>query len=231
MFAFDFKCTCKKSLRSKGLYNRVRLVLDMETYYYMVTEYMHCTCGRTYAAWEKRTMDQLPYALLVKFPAILTYKYTCDISVISMLRSRTLGNSSTAIQNSLCEIHSEYWLKRHTEYLHDCMKHKESFINFNQTQPIIYERANQFKVLPCGKWFLAAYARDVFSRLPSLKASITSVFGDVIKTDSTKNILRKLAGDSRNPASWVTNVENEYGAILQCVLTSSEANTLIATNG
>ena len=36
--------------------------------------------------------------------------------------------------------------------------------------------------------------------------------------------MRKLAGNARRTATWVTNVSNEYGAILQCVLTSSESN-------
>ena len=84
LFSFDFKCSCKKSVRSKGVYNRVRLVLDIESYYYMVTEYMHCTCGKTYAAWDKCMLDQLPYALRVKFPAVLTHKYTCDVCCITV---------------------------------------------------------------------------------------------------------------------------------------------------
>ena len=120
-------------------------------------------------------------------------------------------------------MHSEAWMKRHTSYLYDCAKHSEGLQNFNQNTTT-YDKAESFKVLPCGKWFLAAYARDVFSRLEFIKSSITSIFGDILKIDSTKNILRKLAGDAKDSASWVTNVGNEHGAILQCMLTASEAN-------
>lgn len=36
------KCSEPSSLRSKGLYNRVRLVLDNQDYYYLAAEYMDC---------------------------------------------------------------------------------------------------------------------------------------------------------------------------------------------
>ena len=37
-----------------------------------------------------------------------------------------------------------------------------------------------------AKWFLAAYVRDVWSRLPALKDAVTSTFGTILKIDSTK---------------------------------------------
>lgn len=36
--------------------------------------------------------------------------------------------------------------------------------------------------------------------------------------------MRKLAGDAKSSASWGTNVGNEYGGIVQCVVTNSESN-------
>eukprot|EP00111_Clytia_hemisphaerica_P013235 TCONS_00038870-protein len=71
---------------------------------------------------------------------------------------------------------------------------------------------------------MAAYVRDVWSRDDASKAQITSVFGDILKIDSTKKILKKLAGEARGTATWVTNVSNEYGGVLQSVLTSTESN-------
>lgn len=55
-------------------------------------------------------------------------------------------------------------------------------------------------------------------------AEVTSVFGEILKIDSTNKVLKKLSGDANNSATWVTNMGNEYGAILQCVVTSSESN-------
>ena len=53
--------------------------------------------------------------------------------------------------------------------------------------------------------------RDVWARLDTCKSQITSTFGNILKIDSTKKILRKLSGKVRHTASWVTNVSNSYG--------------------
>ena len=84
--------------------------------------------------------------------------------------------------------------------------------------------ADHFRVLSRTQWFIAAYTRDVWTRLNSSKAETTGVFGEILKIDSTKKILKKLAGEAKNTATWVTNVRKEYGAILLCVVTSSESN-------
>ena len=51
--------------------------------------------------------------------------------------------------------------------------------------------------------------RDVWSRLPALKAAVTSTFGEILKVDSTKKVCRKLQGASVNMVAWATNVGNE----------------------
>ena len=70
---------------------------------------------------------------------------------------------------------------------------------------------------------LDVYTEDVRSRLPQLKAAITSTYGSVIKIDSTKKICRKLAGAAAGTATWQTNVGNEKGEVLLSVVTDSEA--------
>ena len=65
---------------------------------------MNCRSIKTYSAWDQR--------IITKLPAILTHKYAVDKFVISFLWSRTLGNSQTALQNCVFELHSEHWLKR-----------------------------------------------------------------------------------------------------------------------
>jgi hypothetical protein len=64
--------------------------------------------------------------------------------------------------------------------------------------------------------------RDVWIRLAILKASATSVYGNVLKIDSTKKITKKLQGFAANSATWCTNVGNENGAVLLSFLTTSE---------
>ena len=67
--------------------------------------------------WDNRLLDQLPYAMQCKFPAALTYKYAVDKSLLTLLRSRTLGNSPSAIQASISELYSENWIQRGTMHM------------------------------------------------------------------------------------------------------------------
>ncbi|EFX65479.1 hypothetical protein DAPPUDRAFT_333147 [Daphnia pulex] len=72
--------------------------------------------------------------------------------------------------------------------------------------PAQYEAPPVFKTPQTQKWFLAAYVRDVWSRLETLKGSATSIYGSILKIDSTKKITIKLQGTSANSVSWCTNV-------------------------
>ena len=58
MWRVDFHCpSCspQQSLRSKGLYNHVRLVLDLREFYYLAGEYMDCRgCNGTFISWDVR---------------------------------------------------------------------------------------------------------------------------------------------------------------------------------
>ena len=71
-------------------------------------------------------------------------------------------------------------------------------------------------------WLMTVYAQDIFSRVPQLLATCTSIFGDVLKIDSTKKVCKKLRGAAAGSASWCTNVGNEKGEVLVSVLTESE---------
>ena len=71
-----------------------------------------------------RMLSQLTEDVRMQFPAILTRKYTCDLAIIALLRSRTLGNSPTALRNSIREIHFGEWLKKQLVYTSACERHK-----------------------------------------------------------------------------------------------------------
>lgn len=226
---WDVLLTCpacnipERTLQSKGLYTRVRLVLDIKDYYYLAAEYHYCkACKGTFIAWDNRILDCLPDGIRLKFPVVLTYKYACDQAVISLLRSRTLGNSPGALQNRLREIHSDEWMGKVVSYLNDCKRHQTSSHLFHQPS-VEYQKAPELRDVPTAKWFLACYVRNVYSRLELLKAVTTSVYGTVMKLDSTKKITKKLQGYDANTASWVTNVGNEKGQVLNSVITTSES--------
>ena len=226
LWQIDFRCShCStpQSLQSKGLYHHIRLVLDVKDMYYLAAEYMYCkVCDGTFLAWDHRMLDQLTEGVRACFPVILTRKYACDRAVVTLLRARTLGNSPTALRHNLQELHSEEWLRRQLRYLADCERHRTGLQRFNQP-PTEYAAAAPFPAFPTARWFLAAYVRDVCSRLPALLAQATSVYGSVLKIDSTKKICKKLQGSTANTASWATNVGNERGEVVISVLTESES--------
>ena len=138
------------------------------------------------------------------------------------MRSRPLGNSSSAMQSNIQELHSQAWLWRVLSYTSDCDRHRKGVLSMMQPLPV-YERPPSFKRLPTAAWFRLTYVRDVYSRIDVLKAAATSVYGTILKIDSTKKICKKLQGLAANKASWATNVGNERGEIVQSVLTSSES--------
>ncbi|KAK3720983.1 hypothetical protein QZH41_018540, partial [Actinostola sp. cb2023] len=226
MWGVDFSCpNCaeKRWLRSKGLYNRVRLVLDNQEFYYLAAEYMDCNaCKGTFIAWDNRMLNQLSDGVRARFPVILTRKYACDKSIVTLLRARTFGNSPAALQNNIQELHSQQWLQKTLSYLTDCERQRKALSALGHTQAVNFEVVPSIQNFPSAKWFLAAYVRDVYSRLPDLLAQATSIYGKILKVDSTKKICKKLQGHSVGSASWVTNVGNEKGQIVQSVLTASE---------
>ena len=66
---------CKKLLTKAGLYRTIRRVLDIDSWYFMATEYLECSrCQRKVVGWSQEVMDQLEPGQLAQFPAVLTYK-------------------------------------------------------------------------------------------------------------------------------------------------------------
>ena len=217
------RCGVHESLRSKGLYNHVRLVMDLKDYYYVAGGYMECrACSGIFIAWDPRILNQLATGVRARFPVLVTCKYACDQSVIALLHSRTLGNSPTALRNTLHEIHSEEWLRNQLAYLTRCQRNKNSYQSLHLPVPE-YQKPLPFPPFPTSKWFLAAYVRDVWSRMDDLLAAATSTHGSILKIDLTKKICKKLQGADANTASRATNVGNERGEVLMTVLTTSEA--------
>ena len=70
MWQVDFKCpSCAHPLHSKGIYHRIRKVLDIKDYYYLAAEYMECQrCHGMYVAWDGRMLDQLAAGVRAQFP-------------------------------------------------------------------------------------------------------------------------------------------------------------------
>ena len=152
------RCGEHKSLRSKRLYNHVRIVKDVKDSYYVAGKYMDCrACSGTYISWDSRILGQLSDGVRARFPVLMTRKYACDQIVIALLHSRTLGNSPTALRNTLHEIQSEEWLRRQLDSLSCCLRHQKSMKALNLPIPD-YPKPTPFPPFrqPNGFWLLTS---------------------------------------------------------------------------
>ncbi|XP_061879476.1 uncharacterized protein LOC133631310 [Entelurus aequoreus] len=215
---------CKHKLTGCGLYKTLRKVLDLSDWYYMATEYLEChACHKKYAAWASNIVMQLSTAKQAEFPAILTYKSSCDKKVIWQMQARTQGNSATRLRSHLVAEHSREWQTRALGYL-EVMDRFRSVCSF----PLPRACIPPMRPLPSVSWLLSVYVREVLPRMEHTKARITSTFGSILKIDSTKKMTKKLAGEAAGTAAWVTNVGNELGQVLMSVLTAAEGDGLLA---
>ncbi|XP_037094548.1 uncharacterized protein LOC119114560 [Pollicipes pollicipes] len=109
---------------------RLRKVLDLRAGYWLATEVLSCPSCRpikVYTAWDERLIRQLDVAHQLQFPAVLTYKLTCDKAVVRLLRERTLGNSPTQLMKQVAEQVSEDHLSRMLLYMSDCSMRSAAF--------------------------------------------------------------------------------------------------------
>ena len=76
-------------------------------------EFWTCNCGKTYLSTTHGLIDHPPTHIQEQFPAVLTYKYGIDDNtVISLMNSRTCGNSAHALKNTMSEMHGEGWIRK-----------------------------------------------------------------------------------------------------------------------
>ena len=106
----------------------------------------------TIIAYNQRILQHMPFTLRAKFPAVLMRQYACDSSVVSMLRSRKLGNSPSSLQSTLSELHTEEWLRRFAKYLRECVLHSKGVLAGTMQD---YQKEEGFKEIPKSQWFLA----------------------------------------------------------------------------
>ncbi|CAL8340966.1 unnamed protein product [Boreogadus saida] len=76
--------------------------------------------------------------------------------------------------------------------------------------------------LPLAQWFETVHSNDILSHLDEMKGVITFTYGRILKMDSTKKITKNLAGGIGDSAAWMSNIGNEFGQVLNSVLTSGE---------
>ena len=96
-----------------------------------------------------------------------------------------MGNSVSRLSNQLQELHGERWYAKYLIFLEHC----ESYTKLNISLPGI-SKVPRTPKLPSVKWLMSVYVKDVLQRMEEIKAQITSVFGKVLKLDSTKKVIK-----------------------------------------
>lgn len=216
----------KEELTSAGLHQRIRQVITTTTSYFIAAEYLACkSCKRKVISWSKNIVSQLDVGHQIQFPCLLASKLACDMEVVRQMRQRGLGNSSSQIQKKLEEQHAETWLQKSILFMSHCRGFARA-ASTGLVVPLNIGELPSMLTVPKHRWLMQVYAQDVLSRIEEIKAGITSHFGRVLKMDSTKKIVRKLAGHSHGTAAWATNMGNEHGQIIMSVLTVSEGHGL-----
>ena len=212
----------KRELASAGINQKVRQVADIDGFYNMACDNLECMkCRRRVLSWSHAILSQLDIGHRVQFPCILTAKLACDMKVVRLLRNRGLGNSCSQIQKKLEEQHGERWLQNVLHYLTDCSGFSSAADSSLLVNPTFAQPPERAPV-PRHRWLMQIYIQDVLHRLDEMKAGITSVFGRILKIDSTKKVVKKLAGRPAKTALWCTNMGNEHGQILTSVMTAGE---------
>ncbi|KAF5907191.1 Epithelial-stromal interaction 1, partial [Clarias magur] len=220
MWEYKFECpVCSHRLTGCGLYKTVRKVLDRDGWYFMGTEYLECRyCRKKVAAWSQCILRQLGADHRPQFPAVLTYRMSCDKRLLAQMNGHTLGNSVSCLHSFLLEQHTTDYVSRCTRLLLTCSKFEAK----GMPPPHAVSNMPKMERVPGKKWLLLTYAREVFSRVDELRARVTSTFGSILKMDSTKKVTRKLAGADAGTVQWMTSVGNERGQVLMSVLTAAE---------
>ncbi|KAI8493172.1 hypothetical protein Bbelb_291760 [Branchiostoma belcheri] len=197
---------CNLQLTHAGLYPKAREVVDIDIALLPMEQRHPTTTG---------PMSQEP---VPKNAAL-------DNKCVTLMKPRTLGNSSSYIHQAMEECHSEAWAKKCLQYLSDCEVHMRSAALTGLSTT--YAEPPGFRPLPLAQWFETAHTGEIMNHQAEMKGVITSTYGRILKLDSTKKITKKLAGDVEKSASWMTNVANEKGSVLNSVLTTGEGPAML----
>lgn len=109
-------------------------------------------------------------------------RLSCDRAVIGLLKERTLGNSASRLRASLVEQHTREWMARSMSYLSVLRKLRAPGVTPQAVSlPTMHP-------VPSVVWLTSVYVREALTRLDETKARVTSIFGDILKMDSTKKV-------------------------------------------
>lgn len=160
----------------------------------------------------------ITHPVLLKSIDFLYFSYAIHERVITPMRDPKTGGSAAALRRHVSEAHSNAYYARTGLYL----KAAEPFFNRGQ-QP--KPRLHMTKV-PSDDWFSDLYVMDTTRRLVTeILPALTDVGGHdlIISHDCTKSVMKRLGGDSRGTAAFVSNYGNNFnGQLIHSGVTPSD---------
>ncbi|KAF0292636.1 hypothetical protein FJT64_009381 [Amphibalanus amphitrite] len=178
---------CGALLNGFGLHSRLRKALDLSLGYWIATECLTCPQCRpqkVYAAWDHRLVRQLDLGRQQQFPAVLKNDLACDKAIISLFRSTGPWRNPAEIQRNICDGVGQAYLTRTLCYLSHCDEHSAASGETQRRRPVALPPPHP--VVPSAKRLMRVYLRETHARQQRYLATITSVFGDVLKMDSSR---------------------------------------------
>ena len=112
-------------------------------------------------------------------------RLACDRALIGQLKGRTLGNGVSRLRASLVEQHSRDWMARAIGYMSVLRKLRGPGVAAQGDVSL-----PAFVKVPGLTWFGRVYVLEAMTRLEETKARVTSIFGEILKMDSTKKVRR-----------------------------------------
>lgn len=92
-----------------------------------------------------------------------------------------MGNSASCLCAALVEQHTREWMTRSMTYLSVLRKLRVPGVAQQRQVSLL-----PMHPVPSVPWLLSVYAREALTRLKETKARVTSIFGNILKMDSTK---------------------------------------------
>ncbi|KAK0140606.1 hypothetical protein N1851_022420 [Merluccius polli] len=193
-------------------------------------ECLQCpSCGKKVAGWSQDILEQLNVAHREQFPAVLTYKLSCDRALIGQLKERTLGNGVSRLRASLVEQGTRSGTERRVAP--GLCQGARTHLVRQGLRPGGHDqtRGDQGQ----GDVHFWRDPEDGLHQEGEVSVSAVPMTSVVCRPSACLNvcvcvlqIAKKLAGAAARSAAWMSNVGNEYGQVLVSVLTAAEGDGL-----
>lgn len=224
----------KPDVVSAGV-GRPRVIVGTNGQYYIFSSRLRCrTCQRVWFADSPRWLDKLPKRFANMLPAFLTYKKAICKSVLHELR-RT-GKSPSDMAKQVNELMHLKYEQAHLSYLHSIQNiwdaeagaYGQKTLSHLVRKDVMPQSFGSYDDADgwCGVSVSAHYLTDcLIDKYQRQQSAITllmqGTFGQVLRSDHTRKVARKVTLSSGTMSSYA--VMNENWMISSWVMVQSEA--------